>query len=125
MSGFVNPWSDFSTEFENTTDKTHNTPVEPSETAQTSTDKTELGEGFVTDKTPYSDLLARAEALITLYGPLKVDSGVNGCATDVLEPEMLVRLYLKWPWGIIGTQNRVAVMQWGTPPEHAYEGWTL
>ena len=63
MSTFVNPWNDFSTEFKNTTDKTHNTPSSPSQTAQTSTDKTSSGEGFVTDKTPSTDLLARAEKL--------------------------------------------------------------
>ena len=123
MSGFVNPWSDFSAKSENTTDKTFNTPVKPPQTAKTPTDRTSSGEGFVTDKTSSADLLARAEALITLYGPLKVDSGMNGSASGILEPETLVRLYLKWPWGIIGTSEGRGLMKWGTPPEHALKRW--
>jgi hypothetical protein len=71
------------------------------------------------------DLIARAEILITLYGPLRVESGVNGSAEGIVSPEALVRLYHAWPWGIISTQNGVALMKWGEVPESAWKEWNL
>lgn len=63
-----------------------------------------------------AELLTRAEALITLYGPLRVDSGMNGCALNITHPETLVQLHNLWPWGIIQTHNRIPVMKWGNVP---------
>lgn len=69
-------------------------------------------------------LVARAELLITLYGPLTVDSGPHGCEVGVTDPHALVALYHQRPWGVIGTGNRIALMQWGEVPENGWEAWS-
>lgn len=63
------------------------------------------------------DLLDQAEALITLYGPLKVDCGVYAFAAHIIRPSTLVELRLSYPEGLIMTAKNVPVMQWGRANE--------